>query len=142
MIPKFRVWNGKRMIYVADKRNDTCITFFEWGWEVQDHFSGKFESLVRSWDNKDAVLMKYTGLKDKNDKEIYEGDIFTFDFVKELNNSIPLIGSFDWHNDELRYEIDVHNQEEYLCLSYCGNPVMQNFEVIGNMYEHPSLLKR
>lgn len=139
MTPQYRVWDGKRMIYIAHEKNDTCITFFEWGWEVQDHLAGQFESLVRSWENKDAVLMPYIGLNDKNKKQIYKGDVFTFDFVKELNNSISLFGSFDWNNDELRYEINIHKLEEYVCLSYCGNGVMRNFEVIGNVFETPEL---
>lgn len=82
----------------------------------------------------------FTGLKDKNGVEIYESDIFTFDYLKELDNIIKLIGSFVWNDDELRYEIDIYNNEEYVCLSYIGNGIMRNYQVIGNIYENSDLL--
>jgi len=37
---------------------------------------------------------------------------------KAPNKPIELIGSFDFNTDELRYEIDIHDHEEYVCLSY------------------------
>jgi len=67
---------------------------------------------------------------DKNGKPIRIGDKFKFEFMKELNESVELIGSFNWNEDELRYEIDIYNHDSYSCLSYIGNGVMFNFELI------------
>lgn len=64
---------------------------------------------------------------DKNGEGILEGDKFKFKYLKELDNEIELVGSFDWNDNELRYEIDIHNHEEYVCLSYVPN-VMRGFE--------------
>lgn len=74
--------------------------------------------------------MKNYVKKDKHGNEIKEGQKFKFKFLKELHNPIELIGSFDWHDDELRYEIDIHDNDEYVCLSFVGNGVMFDFELL------------
>jgi len=66
---------------------------------------------------------------DKNNNPIRKGDRFRFKFLKELHNPIELIGSFDWCQSELRYEIDIWENEEYTCLSYIGNGIMSDFEL-------------
>jgi uncharacterized phage protein (TIGR01671 family) len=83
------------------------------------------------------------GKKDIKDKNIYEGDIFKFKFMEELNRSIELIGSFCWNDQDLCYEIDIYSPEypEYVCLSYIDNGQMYNFEIIGNKYDNPELIK-
>ena len=68
--------------------------------------------------------------KDKHGEGIIEGEKFTFMFLEELHNPIKLIGSFDWNENDLRYEIDIHDNEEYVCLSFEGNGVMYDFELI------------
>lgn len=67
--------------------------------------------------------------KDINGKPIRKGDKFRFKFIKEPNNHVELIGSFDWHSDELRYEIDIYDDDEYVCLSYDGYGIMYDFEL-------------
>ena len=74
--------------------------------------------------------MKNYVKKDKHGNEIKEGQKFKFKFLKELHSPIELIGSFDWHDDELRYEIDIHDHDEYVCLSFVGNGVMFDFELL------------
>ena len=69
--------------------------------------------------------MQYTGLKDKNDKEIYEGDIVTVDgeiFYVEWR------GMGDWFIDPKKDAAFVFTPEIY------------DVEVIGNIYENPELL--
>lgn len=85
------------------------------------------------------VLMQYTGLKDKNGKEIYEGDI-----LKDTNNAI--------------YYVDFIRGCFYLKTNYKSFPhlgwtewlpmceidrlaIPVEFEIIGNIYENPELLE-
>lgn len=62
--------------------------------------------------------------RDIDGRAIRKGQKFKFKFLKSLNKPIELIGSFDYNSDELRYEIDIHNHDEYACLSYVNGGVM------------------
>jgi uncharacterized phage protein (TIGR01671 family) len=81
---------------------------------------------------KDVVLMQYTGLKDKNGKEIYEGDIITLDGFSPSKYEICFIeGAFCLWREELPMAIEsVHIEDS------TGN----HAEVIGNIYENTELL--
>jgi uncharacterized phage protein (TIGR01671 family) len=71
-------------------------------------------------------LMQYTGLKDKNGKEIYEGDLLSnSEFIGQI---VWDIGGFDWVKS---------NGVEY----FIGNLKTTDIEVVGNIYENPDLLK-
>ena len=83
-------------------------------------------------DRNDSVLMQYTGLKDKNGKEIYEGDILT----KVKNSSLDLYVS--WCQDECYYDLRSLSGVPFKKLT--KNNVIKS-EVIGNIYENAELLE-
>ena len=80
--------------------------------------------------NFNGILMQYTGLKDKNGKEIYEGDICS-------------MKSFDTYvKGEVRYqppEFCLRTANDYWELDY-GDPAYIEIKIIGNIYENPELL--
>lgn len=76
-------------------------------------------------------LMQYTGLKDKNDKEIYEGDI-----VKYLLPH-PEPENYEEYTEEVNYVDGCFCVEGYTPLYATTD---WNVEVIGNIYENPELL--
>lgn len=87
------------------------------------------------------TLMQSTGLRDKNKKLVFGDDIVRFKYMNRLNVVVDLIGVFVYCDDELRWEIDIYGDDSYTCLSYVSNGIMSDFEVIGNIYENPELLK-
>lgn len=102
---KFRVWieKGKRMLY------DSSLAI-------------KGNQIIEEIGTK---VMQFTGLKDKNDKEIYEGDIVETRYGKgkitydETNACFtPNVAAMDFEAWDIDY-----------------------LEVIGNIYENPELIK-
>ena len=79
----------------------------------------------------DIELMQYTGLKDKNNKEIYEGEI-----LSNGNNEKPYKVIFE--NGSFRAEFEGDFEEYSFDLI---NIVAQGCEIVGNIYENPELIK-
>lgn len=111
---RFRAW---------DKKHNKMLD-----WEHYPLFSDQFRLIL---DDPDYDIMQYTGLKDKNGKEIYEGDVF-----KDSDDEMVIV----------EYKIDVAGFDPF-CDSFencghCGSgKCSENIEVLGNIYENPELLK-
>jgi len=82
-------------------------------------------------------LMQYTGLKDKNGKGIWEGDI-----VKRLITRLDIMGNHEW---KARGQVSFNDGG--FCMDFseeCSGTEHlygSDNEVIGNIYENPELLK-
>lgn len=77
----------------------------------------------------DVNLMQYTGVKDKNGKEIYDGYITKDTY----GTQIPMVVTWD---DAGFRTLGKHNGEQYV------GYVKDSCEVIGNIYKNPELLGR
>lgn len=77
------------------------------------------------------TLMQYTGLKDKNGKEIYEGDIVNYSHPR--TNEIIRTVTFK-HG---AFGIEGIYEKTHIIF---GNILDSHIEVIGNIYENPELL--
>lgn len=114
---KFRAWdkNAKKMIFggsFIDVSQTPGVDRWVFGMDIFNHPD-------------DVELMRFTGLKDKNGIEIYEGDIVKMD-GGEVHEVVykPAQFTFDWSSQDL----------STLTRVYGG------IEVIGNIYENPELL--
>ena len=78
------------------------------------------------WDDTVAV-MQFTGLLDKNGKEIYEGDLLKISMQGDVQTS-PFVVENLWD-----LHVGMENGDPYLRIDDTG-------EVIGNIYENPELV--
>lgn len=103
------------------------------------------------WENEEVEIMQFTGLYDKNDKEIYEGDIVKWGHLKNSQEHWHRIAKVELF-PALQFKIlfyvdsstgDIKPTDNYI-FEY-GRFAYQNtekyLEVIGNIYENPELLE-
>ena len=94
-------------------------------------FSNEDVDCYEHSDFKDIELMQYTGLYDKNEKEIYEGDIVKL----RANHGIGVVKYYDeWG----AFVIEYIKPRPLAVLGM--NYYKENIEILGNIYENPELL--
>lgn len=86
---------------------------------------------------RDGVLMQYTGLKDVNGVEIYEGDILRVWVTKTIN----FVATVDYLNGAFVIGSIPTGYGYHYRFSSFHNNVGTRYEVIGNIYENKELLE-
>lgn len=110
---KFRAWDTDNNKFI-DCSNHTLS-------QINNNYAGLGNRFIYS---------QYTGLKDKNGKDIYEGDV-----IKYFNHRFPdpIIHEVKYHSESTSFSIpNLHTMEDF--------EPEEGIEIIGNIYENPELL--
>lgn len=131
---KFRAWAIKEKMLMHD------IGIFPMGnklaWAGNPKKPNTSEPLINPKSD-DFVIMQYTGLTDRHGKEIYEGDILRGYFkTDDVEDWLWLTLTDDEKETGSRIFPPVTIPDFY------QNPLPEQLEVLGNIYENPELLKK
>lgn len=118
---KFRVYNKKAKQWVHGPNYEVNL----FGEMI---LLGGFMQKISIEDLNECVPLQYTGLNDKNGKEIYEGDIIQFE---RWPITQPIKGTVIFYETE--YRIHSSTDSMYYNLS-------NTVEVVGNIFDNPELL--
>lgn len=123
---KFRIW-------VKDRKEIFEVVLINYVSKKVTYILEKIGHLLSIRDAKfnDIEFMQYSGLKDKNNKEIYEGDV-----LSNGNDEKPYKVIFENGSFRAEFEGDFEEYSFYLI-----DIVAQHCEIVGNIYENPELLK-
>lgn len=125
MIPRYRAWDKHEQKMFT---NDELII---WNGNVYANDSKKLTcNNLKGWSIDDDYLMQSTGLKDKNGKEIFEGDIVKMS--KDVYSEPTYYEVAKHYGGAYRLESKQHGCELWLRHTDC--------EVVGNVYENKELL--
>lgn len=123
---KFRAWHKEKNVMVYDNEDDSCGY---WDGCCNSNV-GMINTILNAEWYKVYEFMQYTGLDDKNGKEIYEEDI-----LKVHYRGMSGVGYVEYDNDYCEYRIIINADKDYFNL-------WENIDLekIGNIYDNPELL--
>jgi uncharacterized phage protein (TIGR01671 family) len=149
-IIKFRIWSKKYQMFdhnpMWPNNQNTHETFLlDRNGDLREFITCDGENFF--WDlinntKEDLIIQQFTGLLDKNQKEIYEGDI-----LNQVLDNKPCYYLVEWSNQSeycgfgLRaimkrdgsFKYTIHDFKNYLA---------EGFEILGNIFENPELIKK
>jgi len=127
-------------------KNNRIIKFRVWD-SVGDRWMDIFEvNLLDSGylNNPEYILQQFTGLLDKNNKEIYDGDIVKYDGkcdITYLKPGIVSIGECIYDRGFYYYGVRIKRLDMKNC--YFGIGLRdKDYLIIGNIFENPELLNK
>lgn len=134
---KFRAWDDGKMIYEKDI----------WHLSLEDndvYRLAKFFCNVRN----DCKIMQFTGLLDKNGKDIYEGDIVSFGnrmYEVSINFNGYYLQRYKLSNGKFKpsfqYSMSLITKPRKGDRGENGG-IVEHAEVIGNLYQNPELISQ
>ena len=115
---RFRAWDNREEKYI---------------YNAQDQYDDEVECFGNMFDTYGDryAVEQCTGLKDKNGKLIYEGDIIKCSYGSEY-----YVGCVVWDSEEIQFSMEV-NEELY---SFSQHSESHKIEIIGNIHENPEMI--
>lgn len=152
---KFRVWetNTKKMTYLGNllcwEHGYCSESFTTFNTRISDLHVDIFSLDNNVWrenSKKRFILQQFTGLKDKNGREIYDGDIIIFNKCNSAFDNLKFeikFGSYTCPFSEGYIEdIEYGYFAESTKLGYIKSIALsEKIEIIGNIFENSDLLK-
>lgn len=152
---KFRAWHkANKEMWAAQDLIDNGYNLYADG-RIEYHLLSYLNNTVFACE--EFILMQFTGLHDKNGKEIWDGDILkpVFPYSNLISHLAQVVtwekssASFVLFNSYsksigcycIRGFLGGKDRPSELDGRYSSSNVCEEFEVLGNIYEHPELLK-
>ena len=126
---KFRAW---------DKSQNKMYQVRRINFDNEDLWLKINETKIMGANLFEVELMQYTGLKDKNGKEICQGDIVE---CKCGNTGKTILRQIEYIGDSFCTKNGSFYNQKTKQREYCYIPLKPYVKVVGNIYENPELLK-
>lgn len=135
---KFRFWSGTKMFYDLPNVME-CLKQQMAVWQGADPLKSYSTVAYDHEKEHGAKFLEWTGMKDKNGKEIYEGDVVKWD--DRSDGKYWRIADVRWEEHQWSFYDHVSKHLFGIGNFMYADSTEEDLEIIGNIHENPELLK-